>query len=227
MNSFIVIILSVGITQGLFLLISIPFIKNKRTIPLRILWALLCCFLILLIPEWLYSYYSIERLATIYRMGETIPLLIGPLYWLYTNSLIRINFRLLNRDLVHFIPFIIAVFVFIPFYLQSNDFKIEYIQWRQRNPIPYSIALFTWLKGVHTLIYLIFCYVALKVEKGKRDEKSRIDSAWLNILLLLQIPLSLVVYGVFTWQYLSGMIQLTPILLLLYLSYLPYTLILS
>ncbi len=197
------IILSIGLIQGLFLVISISFIKNRQSEPIKILLILLFCFLLLLIPEWLYSIFSIESLLVLYRTGETIPLIIGPLFWLYSLSITNPRFELKKIHLVHFLPFTFFLLLFASFYFEPNEFKLNYVKWRQANPIPIKVALFSWFKGMHAFIYLVMSWVLIRRFKidNLKDSKSSLEIVWLKRLLISHIVLTFIVYGVFTLQY--------------------------
>ena len=198
-----IIILSIGMAQGLFLIISLLLIKEKKRLSVNLLLFLLLCVFTLLFSEWLYIIYPIEKIVFTYRTIETIPLLIGPLFWIYTISIIKNNFEFKKKHVLHFVPFIIFFFLFLPFYIKSSEFKLQYINERQHNPIPLTLALFSWFKGLHTAIYLIMSWYFIKKFQNpdKKKVKRRYNVNLLYKLIIFQLFVIFCIYFIFTLEY--------------------------
>jgi AraC-like DNA-binding protein len=54
--------------------------------------------------------------------------LLGPFFYLYVKSLLEYDFRLKRKDLLHFIPALMVLLAFLPFYLQSATEKFAIMQ---------------------------------------------------------------------------------------------------
>lgn len=154
-------IFSIGIAQGLFLLVAILLLKDRRRITIISLVCIILCFLSLILTEQLKLVFSIEEVITIFRLGETIPLLIGPLFFIYFRSIINIE-AFSKRILLHFVPFVSFFFVFLPFYLQTDSNKLEYLRTVDQNGMMISTILFSIFKALHTLVYLLYCWWYVK-----------------------------------------------------------------
>ncbi len=178
-------------------------LKNRRKKPLRLLLILLACYVFLLIPEWATQLFSIKKNLAFYRVGETIPLLLGPLFWLYILSIYKTDDKFEKKDFLHFLPFILFSGLFLPFYLQSDEFKLNYIEWRQESPIPLQIALFSWFKGLHTIVYLIFCwnYTHQKSQVYPKKAQKGYGLSMLKGIIIVQLVILTLVYLVFTVQF--------------------------
>jgi len=196
------IVFSIGLAQGLFLIFSLLSLKEKRKNPLRILVLLLFFYIILLVPAWLSYMLSYEKVTFLYRLGETIPLIIGPLFFLYSKSIASINFKLKRTDILHFLPFIFFLVIFMPFYFESTEFKLTYIKWRHNN-IPVGVALFSWFKGLHSITYLLLSWFFIKKYLGLNKEKTKntFNLKLFYLLLLFQSIMVSIVYINFTLQY--------------------------
>lgn len=112
----------IGIIITFFLSFVLLTKKDKSNAD-KILFIWLCVILAHLAMFALIS--SEEYIHFPYFLGIElpIPLLHGPLLFLYTTSLTNKR-RVTVRDMVHFIPFAIALFFIMPFLFQSAAYKI-------------------------------------------------------------------------------------------------------
>lgn len=119
--------------------------------------------------------------------------LLGPLFYLYIRSLLNKNFSIQWKSYIHYVPFIICVLTIIPFYTQTTEFKIDYIQQANTGPVnmPYTRAFYYGFALVQNGIYWWLCYRQIVSKRGKI--KSFIDR-WLSR--------ANVVYGIFLIAYL-------------------------
>ena len=93
MKEVLPIIYGIGIAQGVFLILALLSMKKTRGNPsTKLLVLLLFCPLTLIIHEFLWLIYPLEKIAVIFRIGETIPLVMSPLLFLYVSQYALILF---------------------------------------------------------------------------------------------------------------------------------------
>lgn len=204
------ILFSIGIAQGLFLISSLLLLKDKRKLSVKLLLLLLLCVMTLLVSQWLWTRFSIARIPYLYRTGETIPLLIGPLFLLYARSVVNPGTKLSRMYLLHFVPFAVFFLLFLPYYLKSNEFKLEYIKLQDINGVPLSMAIFSWLKGLHTFVYLIVSglYIRKHTKKDTKKANRLYSARLLYKLILAQVIGIVIIYGVVVLEYFNPEIDM-------------------
>ncbi len=124
MFNLITIILQLGSLQA-FILAVILFNQKKNARASKILAFLL---IIIGVTCFLYALNSLAfylEFPHLIRVVWGLPLLFGPLLYLYTKSMIDSNLRLSRIDIKHGLPFIINTILLIPFYLKSAEVKIQ------------------------------------------------------------------------------------------------------
>jgi len=204
------IIFSIGIAQGLFLIIALLLLKEKRKISINLLIFLLLCFLSLIINEWFKTLFTVEQMAFTYRIGETIPLLIGPLFLFYIMSVVKSDFNLDKKLFVHFLPFIIFLVLFLPFYLKPTGFKIQFIKSLDGKATTTGLALFSFFKGIHSVVYFIISWFYVKRNSITINKRVK---PWFNVkllmrLILLQLIAIVIIYGVVGLEYFNPVIEI-------------------
>ncbi|MES2900870.1 MAG: helix-turn-helix transcriptional regulator [Pseudomonadota bacterium] len=85
----------------------------------------------------------------------TLGLLVGPLLYLYLRGML-FERALVRRDLLHFLPFALATLALLPFYLQSADLKLAWLQ--QRTALPWYLVLAALGKTVLFYLYIVATY---------------------------------------------------------------------
>lgn len=209
MNDIWFVIFSIGLSQGIFLICALLFLKGKRKLSVYLLLAFLLCVISLVFSEWLKTRFSIEEVPFTFRNGECIPLLIGPIIWLYVLSVVKEDFQLTLRHYVHFLPFLIFFLYFLPFYLSSDEYKLEYIQALNQKAVPLDLALFSWFKGLHTLVYILISIFILKKEISQKHTENQWFNARLMIALLsLQMLGILCIYAIVVAEYVQPTIEI-------------------
>ena len=120
-------IFAIGAIQGLFLSGVLWHLREARAVPVRILAALVLCFALVIGEELidvagLYNAVPHALLATV-----SVPLLIGPLFFLYVHLITQQRRSLRRIDYLHFLPFVLGTIYFLPFYQQSGSQKLSMI----------------------------------------------------------------------------------------------------
>lgn len=163
------IILYLGLAQGLFLSAALLLLKRKRRISIYLIVTIILCFLSLIIFELIKNSLPIEDVITIYSIAGTIPLLIGPLFLGYVQSIVHADFKITRPFLLHFLPFAVFVFYFSASALGYYENKL-------------NMGVFGILKGSHSLLYFSYSYLYLR----KTTSASPKVKNWYNAKLLLR-----------------------------------------
>ncbi|MBD0254083.1 MAG: helix-turn-helix transcriptional regulator [Cytophagales bacterium] len=113
-----------GVVQGLFL--AVIFLSMRRgNRPANRLLGLLLLSMALLITDLFLSYTNyILYVPALINTTEAVAFWIGPMLYFYTRTLVGppLHWR---RDWLHLLPGLVQVVSRIPFYLQSNAYKIR------------------------------------------------------------------------------------------------------
>ncbi|MDW3650580.1 MAG: AraC family transcriptional regulator [Bacteroidia bacterium] len=203
------VIFSIGLSQGIFLICALLLLKGKRKLSVYLLLVFLLCVISLVFSEWLKTQFPIDEVLFTFRNGETIPLLIGPIIWFYVLSVLKADFRLEIRHSLHFLPFFLFFLYFLPFYISTDEYKLAYVQSLNQKSIPLDLALFSWFKGLHTLIYILISILFLR----KKLSQKRLRDQWFNSRLMisllgLQMLGILSIYAIVVAEYISPDIQI-------------------
>ncbi len=126
--------------------------------------------------------------------AHSFPFLYGPLFYLYTRTLISPHPSFAWRQLLHFLPFALHIAYFIPsFYLQSGAYKLAFLETMAEQGEPISMAVSTMLKIVHGFTYIILALFLLKTHtqtiRHSFANIERINLNWLRVLTGLQIAI--------------------------------------
>jgi AraC-like DNA-binding protein len=179
----IVVLLLVVISQSLFAAGLLLF-SNRNKLSNRLL-----SILILAIALWLTD--DFMRMAMIYRQVPNLYFLpifyslgFGPLLYFYVRSLVIHNFKLKPIQLLHFIPALLQVSLYIFLTCTSYDFKNWY--WNNiHQPYTYRVEFDgTWIS---LTIYLLLSFRLLKQYHrwiiDRFSEVSKIRLNWLKVIL--------------------------------------------
>ncbi|MEM7659901.1 MAG: helix-turn-helix domain-containing protein [Bacteroidota bacterium] len=127
---------------------------------------------------------------------NTLPLLYGPLLWMLTLSVTRLDFQVQRTHLWHFLPYVGAFLVFLGvFHLQAAEFQRTFLErvvsGRNGSHIGSSLVLFL-LIG----LYIRACYQELNAYRTRIKEQvssvHRVNLEWLEHVLLGFVGLMIV-----------------------------------
>ena len=140
--------------------------------------------------------------------GNCLPLLFGPLLYLYTQSILIENFRFSGRKWLHLLPFIIACIALEVFWLkQPVDLQTKILEAILARKIPDSVYLSSSIIFIQFLIYIIASIRLIRKYKKKVAEKfsdyKRTNLAWLySTIVFFTVLMSI--------SMLNGWLGLTP-----------------
>jgi AraC-like DNA-binding protein len=149
-----------GAAQGLFLAAFI-FHKHRRLFANRFLAAMMFLYFLILLNLvfWevgIYTRYPHSRFVL-----DGLPLLIGPLHYLYARHLIRGSQKLRKIEWLHLLPFVIYKLYALSDFWQSDERLQSLIQNFSFEDMPLRFVLFNWVITVQSLIYMFLTIVIL------------------------------------------------------------------
>lgn len=147
------------------------------------------------------------------KIGWLLPALFGPMVYLFTQKLTSEHPRMRWRDAIHLLPFVIFLIYLLPYYMQSAEAKIAYLNdyetARQDDfGLPNQILNF-----LH-VFYLSLSFSVLREYQNdllhRFSETARIRLQWLRqflLFLLVILALSIPVFYAKKWHipYLSDL----------------------
>jgi AraC-like DNA-binding protein len=208
------VIILFGAAQGLFLSIYL-FTKSENRDANK--WL---AFLLTAISLHLFEYGADISGITMkypFLLASTYPLLFcfGPLYFIYCRYLLDKNYKVSLKSMLHFIPAVLVLLMFLPFYTMPENQKISFILNLESNgnlKIPTEQLVFMAIHVVQTVIYVYASYEFIhKKEQALKEFSSDVlvvkKINWLNtfslyfgIWLLLYFLLVLVLTFINSFQ---------------------------
>lgn len=177
------VVILLGAVQGLFLTGVLAARKRNRTAN-RILAVAMIAFTLYLLT----SVYHAARLEDAFPhfigVAHPLPLAFGPLIYLYAVSVSDRSRRLSRWDMLHFVPFALAIITALPFYLMSGPEKVAWLRrMMTTGAVPWAVTVFTQLKLVSGIIYTVVTLLFLRQHRARiKDNYSsleRVDLLWL------------------------------------------------
>ena len=155
-SSWVSLLLLLAVGQGLFLAASLVLGPDPALrLPNRLLAALLLVLVAIIGHAWLGVNARFGDYPQLASAIATLPLLMGPLLWLYLRSLLQ-GATLSWRSSLHALPFALALLAWAPYYFQPPEWKLALLAGRSH--LPWYLAAFGALKALHLAGYLLACY---------------------------------------------------------------------
>src|SRR5690349_19283627 len=120
-----------GAIQGVFLALVLA-TQRRNQIANRLLAVAMVAFSLHLTSTVYYAAGLVERYPHFFGVSYPLPLLYGPLVYLYAVTASNRTRRLVWRDWLHFAPYAIAIIAMLPVLLQSGVDKIDFYRNLQR-----------------------------------------------------------------------------------------------
>jgi AraC-like DNA-binding protein len=199
MQTSLVIISALGAAQALFLALALAARSVHRTAN-RLLALLLLAMALYLANG---AYHAADLVAWwpgFFRWAHPIPLLFGPLLYLYARVATDSTRRLRWRDLAHALPFVAVLAWSLPVYLLSAADTLALHDAIGRGSIPPAIArnleVSGWLKLLSGVVYTVLTMRLLqRHHRALRERYSTLDRMTLDWLLVL-VAASVLVWGI-------------------------------
>jgi AraC-like DNA-binding protein len=173
----------VGALQGLLLTGVLVAHRRNRTAN-RLLAALMLSFSIYLVSS-VYFYAGLMRVYPhFFGVGYQMPLLFGPLVYLYAVAASDRSWRFGPRDALHFLPLAVSVLAPFDIYMMSGAEKIALYERMERGDVPTVLVLLDPLRYVSGIAYSVATVLYLRRHR-RRVEDSYSNTARVNLTWLL------------------------------------------
>jgi AraC-like DNA-binding protein len=179
-----------GFIWGIFFIIILLKMKKGCRQANIILAAFIFSICLIILNSFLMNSDTFYLASSVFKFLSLAYLLSGPLLFFYIKALIFEDFKITFRHLLHFFPFVLNVFLYMPFYLEPIESKLG--TW---DPDYYSVYLtiLLILRLLHLIIYFRLCLILLSQYKQRVNniiaspEHDKLN--WIRILIY--------VYGIF------------------------------
>jgi AraC-like DNA-binding protein len=181
------IIALLGAVQGLILAGVLAARRRNRTAN-RILAVAMVAFSIFLASS-VYHAAGLERaFPHFFGAAYLMPLLYGPLIYLYAVAAGDRSRQLTWRDALHFLPFAIALMATLPIYLMSGPEKIAFYQALLRGEVPPLLQVIDVVKLCSGVTYTVITLLLLRRHRARiRDNYSSLEHVNLQWLVRLAV----------------------------------------
>ena len=143
----------------------------------------------------------LESVIHIFSVNVPLMFLLGPALWFFARQNKQGKTALAGRDFYHFVPALLVLLSFIPFYLLEAETKVSILEdlYQRGEELPWVVILFNLVFFIHLGLY---CWHSLrkvrKMNDGKTWEKRiRKRVKYLCFALLALYLISVVSFGVF------------------------------
>lgn len=182
------IIFIIGIVQAFFIEFILLNKKNKRLAD-KILATYMFVVGVHLSLYYLFHIQFYKTYPHILGFMQPFPLLHGPLLLLYIQKLISPAPRMLKKDILHFVPFVLFYAFLVPdMIMLSGEEKIEFVFHQIPVDPPLYVIIFGGLVDASGIVYVIWSLIVLrKHQLNLHDNFSfteNIDLNWLRLLIL-------------------------------------------
>lgn len=150
-TNLLLIVLYLGLFQGLFLTLALLLLRNKRKTSVYSLISLIFCFTSLILIQILRYYLPNSTITSLLVHGSGIPLLIGPLLYYYLASVVDHQFKVSLREFFHLTPFLMVSLLSL---------------WAGETFL--GSVLFLTMKSLHTLAYYLWCLKLLSKDPAQK-----------------------------------------------------------
>jgi AraC-like DNA-binding protein len=179
------IVALLGAAQGLILAVVLVLRRRNRTAN-RVLAVAMLAFTIYLITTVYHAAGFEQRFPHFFGAAYPMPLLYGPLIYLYAVMASDRTRRLTRWDALHFAPFVLAIALGLPIYLMSGPDKIALYQALQRGERPLLLQVLDPLKLLSGITYAGVTLLFLRRHRARiEDSYSSLDHVNLQWLVRL------------------------------------------
>ncbi len=176
------IIALLGAVQGLILTGVLTAQRRNRTAN-RVLAAAMLAFTIYLATAVYHAAGLVEVLPHFFGAAYPMPLLYGPLIYLYAVTASNRSRRLTRWDALHFAPFVLTIVLGLSIYLMSGPDKIALYHALQRGDAPLLIRVVNPLKLLSGVTYAVITLRFLRrhraIVKDNYSSLERVNLQWL------------------------------------------------
>ncbi|MBC7916986.1 MAG: helix-turn-helix transcriptional regulator [Rhodoferax sp.] len=188
------LLLLVAMGQGVFLSAALLLSRQSGLqLANRLLAGLVFLFAVIIGHAWMDLNGLFASYPHLAASIATLPLLIGPLLWLYLQNLLH-GEPLSRRSAWHFLPFAMALLAWVPYYLQPLEVKLALMA--PHTQLPWYLGVFGLLKALHLGAYLVLAYRQIALEDRERPGQAVVRSLRrLTALLGLGLGLDVLLFA--------------------------------
>ncbi len=175
-------------STGIFFSVTLFTLKGNNKTSNNLLALLLLIFSIRIGEFALYWTDFIEKFPHLLFISASLPFLFGVIIYFYSISVVYKNHFFSFKEVLHFVPFILFLFYFSPFYLQSGEVKLSSLaNIRSSDPqVNLEFYIIRSLQISQMLVYFIITYRMIKDHLLKlannKNELQFINLTWVNYL---------------------------------------------
>lgn len=187
-------LLLLAMGQGLFLAAALFNTRLARQRSANVLLALLLLIFVLIIGDAWMSLNGFERrYPHLIHASISLPLLVGPLLYLYLAAILGARTGA-PRTWLHFLPFMLGLLAWAPYYLQDGASKLQILAGTRA--IPAMVSWFAVPKAISLMAYLSAC-----VRLTRQARRACPEQALARVLarLTLGLAIGLVAVLVLFW----------------------------
>jgi len=179
------IVALLGAVQGL-ILAGVLAVKRRNRTANRVLAVDILSFTIYLATS-VYHAAGLEQVFPhFFGAAYLMPLLYGPLTYLYAVTASDRSRRLTRRDALHFVPFVLAIVLTLPIYLMSGADKTAFYHALQRGERPLLLQVLDPLKLLSGITYVGVTLLFLRRHRARiEDSYSSLEHVNLQWLVRL------------------------------------------
>lgn len=202
------VIMLLGAVQGLLLTVVL-LTKHYNKTANRLLGALMFAFTIYLAAAVYYDVGLVRYLPQLFGMGYPLPLLFGPLVYLYALTASDSNRHLRRWDALHFVPFVLIVLAGLPIYLMDGPETIALFEALERSEPPLMILITEPLKYISGVSYAAATMLFLRRHadrvKQSYSHVERVNLRWLLWLGVSAAAIWLLALGLMLLESFAGL----------------------
>ncbi len=196
---FVTIIILLAAVQGFFLAI-ILFQKYRDLYANRFLGILLVCYSLILVHLFLQDSGVYAQYPHLLFILIGLPLLVGPLHYLYARFLIQPVARFEMRNGLPFLPLIVFTLIQMPSLFKSTSEILSSLPDVESEGLELEQLIFNWIIIIQGLAYILYTLVMIRTFSSKMKEVfSALDKVKLNWLQNITV-MALVAWGMFVLE---------------------------
>ena len=194
-----------GAVQGVFLALMLATQRRNR-IANRLLAVAMLVFSISLASNVYYAAGLERTFPHFFGVSYALPLLFGPLIYLYAVSAADRTRPFRWPDALHLAPFVVVIILALPIYLMSGQEKIEFYRGLQQGEIPLLLRVVDPLKYLSGIGYAIATILFLRRHEARvKDSYSTIERVNLQWVIRLALAAAAI------WALATAFLLLEPV----------------
>lgn len=164
-----------GLALLMAVALALPARSRLRSEANRCLAGLLLCFAAVIAEALLLQFGGAARWPHAMALTTTLPLLFGPLLWLYLSRLLE-PAQGRRHPLWHGLPWLLALLAWLPYYLQPAAAKLA--QWQAAQGIAAGVLAFAVLKLLHFAVYALAAARLVHAHRAAAPQELPLRHLW-------------------------------------------------